>query len=122
MVRAREQMHAEWGRMTPKPTRAASDGIKSVALLHLMSQIGLGGARRLQQFIYGFGATGAFSQDGLSPPVDSFVKPAPPARPIEDAAALFDTRAQTSGWAHGEAIWREALSHVEKGWLDSPQP
>ena len=47
-------MQAEWDRMTPKPLSGASADIKSAALLRLMSQFGLGGSRRMKQFIYGF--------------------------------------------------------------------
>ena len=68
LVTACEPMQAEWDRMTPDSIRGASSGIRSVALLHLMSQFGLGGKRWMKQFIYGFDVMGTFSQDGLFPP------------------------------------------------------
>ena len=120
LVRACDPMQAERDRMTPQPIMSASSGIKSVSLLHLMSQFGLGGSRRLAQFVYGFGATGAFSQDGLFPPVESVVKPAHPHRPIKYSASRFDTRAKKSGGAPDATLWREALPHVKKGVIDSP--
>ena len=82
LVRARDTMQDEWGRGTPDPHREASAGIKSAAILHLMSQLGLGGSRRMDQFVYVFDVMGAFSHDGLFTPDEKMAQPAPPTRPF----------------------------------------
>ena len=96
LVHPCEPMQAEWDRMTPTPLRGASAGTKSVALILLMSQFGLGGSRWMKQFIYGFGAMGAFSHDVLFTHGGEMEQPASPARPFSDAASRFDKRANSS--------------------------
>ena len=49
LVLACEPTQAEWDREAPDSIRGPSSGIRSVALLHLMSQFGLGGARWMKQ-------------------------------------------------------------------------
>ena len=76
----------------------------------------------MKRFIYGFDVMGTFSQGGLFPQGEKMAKPASAERPFTDAASRFDTRAKSSGWIRGDALWTEALSQVEKGWLDAPIP
>ena len=110
LVRECDPMHAEWDRMAPKPLRGSSAGIKSVALIRLMSQFGLDGSRWAKQFIYGFDVMGTFSHDGLFTPGGKAAKPASSTHPFPDAESRFDKRAKAPGWAHDETLWIEAIA------------
>ena len=120
-MQACEPMQSDCGRMKPIPLRAASSGIKSVALLHMMSQFGLGCSRWSKQFITGFDVVGAFPQGGLFMPGEKMGKPDSPARPFPDASSRYETRSNASGWAHGETLWSEAIGQVEKERLGPPR-
>ena len=115
-------MQADWEEAAPASIRSAPTGIKAVATQRLLTQLGLVGSNWIRQFIYGFGAMGTFSQDGVSPPADKTPKPCPPEREFEGASDRFDARAKASGWAHIDTLWSEALGHVSKGWLERTHP
>ena len=107
--------------MTPAPIQAASAGIKSVAILHMMSQFGLGGSRWAKQFIYGFGVMGTSPHAGLYSPDGKTATPESPDRFFPDASSRFATRAKASGWLHADTLWTEATEKVEKGWMGPPR-
>ena len=114
-------MQADWDEATSASIRSAPAGIKAVEIQHLLTQLWLGGSNWMRQFIYGFGATGHFSQDGVFPPSDHTPKHCPPERAFGGAADRFGARAKSSGWAHIDALWSGAMDQVSKGWLSAPE-
>ena len=56
-----------WGAASPPALQPTSGRIAPVALVHLLSQYGMGGSRWARQFVLGFDAIGGFSQKSLSP-------------------------------------------------------
>ena len=55
-------------------------------------------------------------------PDGNVAKPASPTRTFPDAASRSDTRANASGWAHGETLWSDAISQGGKSWVGPLRP
>ena len=106
-----------WNSISPQSVREASAGIRTVALSHLMHQLGLGA-------IVG----------SNSPPTDlvfrarcprkvffrsirMFPHPLPLDSVIADSQARFRTRSRPPGYLYQDSLWSEASDQVAKGWL-----
>ena len=111
-----------WNSHIPPELAKVTGPIRSVTLLHLMSQLQMGGDRWLKQFIYGFRVRGTFSQSGIFP-IDPKISPPPRSDTfLDDAADRFASRAKASGFLHIYHLWSEAMSQVTDGWLTDPFP
>ena len=100
----------------------AAGHLKTVAIKQLMRECGMGGARWLDQFAFGFPITGLLSQKFLYQ-VDEKVDPSdviPLSELFNSAASRFRERSTKSGHKNASQLWDEALIQVKKGWLLPP--
>ena len=115
-----EHTQKQWDLLTPKELRNSRSPIKTVAILDLMNQYGLGGKRWMSQFTFGFPIRGDIEQTGVFPR-DKSVLGAPPIGPIwNENEARFRLRARASGALNAASLWEEATDQVRKGWLGPP--
>ena len=87
---------------------------------HLAEQFGIGGARWLDQFAFGFPITGMMSQKGVYTPEEPKNTAINPAVLFQTAATRFRERAAKSGHKNASQLWEEANQLVTKGWLNPP--
>ena len=122
VVQEAESTQKQWDDQMPNKGQRRPPTLKTVALLHLMKNFGLGGDRWLQQFVFGFPIIGEMDQTGVYPRDDS-KRPPPPLEGIwKDNQKRFMTRARASGFLNAQLLWDEAMSQVKKGWLADPLP
>ena len=56
-----------------------------------------------------------------SPPISDMAKPPLPTAAIwSSSSKRFRERARASGYRNADALWEDALSHVQEGWLSRP--
>ena len=75
----------------------------------------------MKQFIFGFPLVGELSQCGVYPPPRKDISP-PIGRAelLQGTEELFSSRACKSGFKNGQALWDEALTQHQEGWLTAP--
>ena len=91
-----------------------------MAFHQLLSHFDLGGSAWICQFIFGFPTTGFLPQSGVFPVSPKAKRPLPAASVWNSSLKRFRERSRASGIRNAEALWEEALSQVQEGWLIQP--
>ena len=96
--------------------------MKSIAISELSDNYDLGGASWMAQFTFGFPSVGNLSQEGIYPR-DTALTSAPPVEGIwAHPQRRFETSSRAPGFLNTEALWKEVLDQVDRGWLAPPLP
>ena len=115
-------LQAQWGKFIPTALAPAAGNLNTVALSQLTDHCGIAGQRWVDQFAFGFPITGVLSQKRsfeLSAPDSDLLSHMDLFR---SAAQRFRDRAARSGYKNGAALWGEAISQHNIGWLSDPIP
>ena len=122
LVKNSHPLQERWNRSIPPSLAPAAGKLNTVALSQLMDLCGIAGQRWVDQFAFGFPITGVLSQK------HSFDPSTPEADILShmdlyrSAAQRFRDRAARSGYKNAPALWDEAISQHNLGWLSPPIP
>ena len=114
---------SEWNKRIKPEIAPAAGRFATVAIDQLFRHFGLQGQKWLWQFANGFAITGSLSQKRLFPVSEKAADSRNPrAELYRSAASRFRERAPGSGKKDAQALWDEALTQGQKGWLSEPIP
>ena len=121
LVLASSETEARRTAQIPPAIRPEAGKVKVTAMLSLMKQANLGGQRWVEQFSSASALVGERSRLGVYPPSRKEVTP-PVGRSelLQDTGELFSSRASQSGFKNGQALWDEAPTQHQAGWLTAP--
>ena len=98
LAKRRPGPHAAWGARRPPAVADSGSPVREAPIIQLMTHLGLGWARWVKQFVYGFDIAGRISRMGEFPPGPTADQPCDISTIFETFRARIVTRSKIPGY------------------------